>query len=212
MNWTFALQSFVSLVAILNPVGAVPVFLAMSEGREPALRRRIAVTAAVAVAVTLLAFMLVGTAILGFFGVSLPAFKVGGGVLVMVIAITLLHGRISPAKITQEEAADAADFRSIAVVPLAIPVLAGPGSISTIIVMSTEAERADEKAMLAIAIAAVAAGVWAILVAADRLQVYLGRVGITIIGRVMGLLLAAIAVQFMADGLLELFPGLRGRV
>lgn len=208
MDWMFALQSTIGLLAILNPFGAVPVFLAITEDRQPVQRRRLARTAAIAVAVTLLLFMLVGTRLLGFFGVGLPAFQVGGGILLLGVAITLLHGRVSHSKITEEEAAESAEFRSIGVVPLAIPMLSGPGSISTIIVMSADATTLPRQLLLGLAVLVVAAAVFFVLIAATRLQDYLGRVGIAIIGRVMGLLLAAIAVQFMADGLLALFPGL----
>ncbi len=208
MDWSFALQSTMGLLAVLNPFGGVPLFLALTEGRDHLQRRRLAVTTATAVAVTLLSFMLVGLPLLGFFGVGLPAFQVGGGILLMGVAIPLLHGKVSGSKITDEEAAESAEFRSVGVVPLAIPLLSGPGTISTVIMMSANAGTLDRQVLLGLAILVVATVVFAVLLTAAQLQGYLGRVGIAIIGRVMGLILAALAVEFMAKGLLTLFPGL----
>lgn len=206
MDWSFVIQSFLGLAAVVNPVGSLPMYVAMTDGRDLAARRGIGRMAALTVLVTLATFMLVGSSLLAFFGVSLPAFKVAGGILLLGIGIAFLHGTTSKAKLTEEEAREAADWRSVAIVPLGIPLLAGPGAISTAVVLGNVTEDWAHRGALLAVIVGVAALTAAVFYAAEWIQRLLGRVGITIIGRIMGLILAALAVQFMADGLVELFP------
>lgn len=210
MDWSFTLQSFASLLAILNPVSAVPMFLTLTDARDAATTRKIAVIATLTVLVTLVTFMFIGSALLTFFGVSLAAFRVGGGVLLLLMGISFIHGRVSPAKLTAEEAEESLDWQSVSIVPLGIPLLAGPGAISTAIVLGNDAKSFAMRGELVLVIAVVSVSVLAVFLVAERLHKVLGKTGITIAGRVMGLILTAVAVQFMADGLVELFPVLKG--
>lgn len=209
VDWHQILRTFGGLLAILNPIGAVPIFLGLTLGQGPHQRRRAARYAAIAVAIVLVVAVWAGEGILGFFGVRIASFRVGGGILILLMAIAMLQARTSPSKQTQEEAEEAGTRDSVGVVPIGIPLLAGPGAISLVIV---DAQQADVggRLVLSATIAVVAAIAWVALLAAGPIGRVLGRTGINIFTRLMGLLLAAVAVEYIATGLLELFPALAG--
>ena len=150
----------------------------------------------------------VGDALLSFFGIGLPAFRIGGGLLVLIIAIAMFGAMTSPARHTDAEQAEAEAKNDISVVPLAIPLLAGPGAISLTIVDAHQVVGLADKVVFSLGIIGVAVIVWLVLRLAEPIGERLGTGGLNIATRVMGLILAAMAVQFMADGMLELFPGL----
>ncbi|PKM44440.1 MAG: amino acid transporter [Gammaproteobacteria bacterium HGW-Gammaproteobacteria-1] len=207
-EWAEYAKFFAGLLAIVNPVGAIPVFIGLTEGLSAHRRHRTALLSASAVGAVLLAALFTGEAILGFFGITIASFRVGGGILILLIAISMMHARLSPAKQTDEEAQDAAEKESVAVVPLAIPLLAGPGAISTIIVYTHRSSAPMHYALLGLEILLMALIVWLVFRAAPLLSQRLGRTGINVLTRIMGLILAAIAVEFMANGLRQLLPGL----
>lgn len=207
-EWTEYAKFFAGLLAIVNPIGAVPVFVSLTNNQTSSERARTALLAAASVGTVLLVGLFTGEAILRFFGISIASFRVGGGILILLIAISMMHARVSPAKQTEEEAQDAADKESVAVVPLAIPLLAGPGAISTTIMYAHRMPTRSHYAILGIEILLVALIVWCIFRLAPRLVDILGRIGINVLTRIMGLILAAIAVEFMANGLRQLLPGL----
>ena len=198
-DWAEQIKYLIGIFAILNPLGAIPIYLSLMEDRRPEEMHRTALKAAVAVAVILILAVWAGNALLSFFGIGIPAFRIGGGLLLLTIAIAMFDARISPARHTDAEQVEAEAKNDIAVVPLAIPLLAGPGSISLTIVDAHQASSLLDKLVLCAGIVLVAGIVWVVLRLADRLN---------IATRVMGLILAAMAVQFIADGMLELFPGL----
>lgn len=207
-EWAEYAKFFAGLLAIVNPIGAIPVFISLTSNQTQAERRRTALLAAVSVSAVLLAALFTGEAILGFFGISIASFQVGGGILILLIAVSMMHARVSPAKQTAEEAQDAADKESVAVVPLAIPLLAGPGSVSTIIMYAHRIPTRYHYVLLSIEILLIALLVWVVFRLAPRLADMMGRIGINVLTRIMGLILAAIAVEFMAGGLRQLLPGL----
>lgn len=209
VDWNQLFRTFAGLLAILNPIGAVPIFLGLTLGHGPSQRRRTARYAALAVAVVLIAAVWAGEGLLGFFGVRIASFRVGGGILILLMAIAMLQARTSPSKQTQEEAEEAGTRDSVGVVPIGVPLLAGPGAISLVIVDAQQAA-AGERVLLSATILVAAAIAWAALLAADPIGRVLGRTGINIFTRLMGLLLAAVAVEYIATGLLELFPALAG--
>ena len=139
MDWYGIIKTTIGILAIVNPLGAVGTFLSATENLPAAARRKTADTAAVTVTVTLLVAAWVGETILHFFGISIPAFRVGGGILVLSMAISMLHARPSPAKQVPEEAADAVERQAVGVVPLGIPLMSGPGAIALVIVESHRA-------------------------------------------------------------------------
>lgn len=136
---TDSLRALVALLAIVNPIGAVPIFVAVTSDQTASDRVRTSRTTAIAVGITLLAAALAGQAILRFFGIDLDAFRVGGGLLILLMAIHMLQGSPNRARNTPEETQEGVAKDEVAVVPLAIPLLAGPGSISTVIITAQNA-------------------------------------------------------------------------
>lgn len=206
--WAEQIKYLVGIFAILNPLGAIPIYLSLTADRRPQEMHRTAAKAAIAVAVILILAVWAGDSLLAFFGIGLPAFRIAGGLLVLLIAIAMFHARTSPARQTDAEQTEAESKNDIAVVPLAIPLLAGPGAISLAIVDAHQAEHWPEKLLFSVGIAGIGVVVWLVLRLAEPIGQRLGTAGLNIATRVMGLILAAMAVQFMADGLLVLFPGL----
>src|SRR3990172_10402492 len=134
MEWTGYVKIFTSLLAIVNPLGVIPVFVSLTRSSTEQERRNIARTTSITVAVILIAAALVGKLLLNFFGVSIASFKVGGGILLLLMSIAMMQAKHTQSKQTPEEAEEAEEKESIAVVPIAMPLLAGPGAISTVII------------------------------------------------------------------------------
>ncbi len=207
-QYTLYAKAVVGLLSIVNPMGAIPVFLSLCGERSGEERKRIARRAALAVCLILLISAWTGEALLRFFGIGLPAFRAGGGLLILLMAIAMMHARLSPSRQNQREAEEADSREDIAVVPLAIPLMAGPGAISMVIVDTHQAAGLGGRLALSASVVAVALIVWLVLHLAEPIGGRLGITGLNIATRVMGLLLAAIGIQMMADGLVRLFPGL----
>jgi multiple antibiotic resistance protein len=206
--WTEQIKYLVGIFAILNPLGAIPIYLSLMADRRAEEMHRTALKTAIAVAIILILAAWVGDSLLSFFGIGIPAFRIAGGLLVLIIAIAMFDARTSPAQHTAAEQVEAEAKNDIAVVPLAIPLWAGPGAISLAIVDAHQAASLPDKLVFSLGIVAVATVVWLVLRLAEPIGERLGTGGLNIATRVMGLILAAMAVQFMADGMLELFPGL----
>ena len=204
--WTEQVQYLVGIFAILDPLGAIPIYLSLMADRRPEKMHHTAFKTSIAVAVILILSVWAGDALLSFFGIGIPAFRIAGGLLILIIAIAMFNARTSPAKQTNAEQIEAETKDDIAVVPLAIPLLAGPGAISMTIVEAHQAGSIQGKLLLCAGIVAVAAVVWFVLRLAEPIGARLGTSGLNIATRVMGLILASMAVQFMANGLMELFP------
>lgn len=205
---TDALRALIALLAIVNPIGAVPIFIAVTRDQTSIDRLHTSRITAITVGITLLAAALAGQAILRFFGIDINAFRVGGGLLILLMAINMLQGSPNRARNTPEETEEGVAKDDVAVVPLAIPLLAGPGSISTVIITAQNAHGWPGYIALLFNIFIVGLIVFATLRVAVPLSERLGETGIRIATRVLGLLLAAIAVQFMALGIRALLPGL----
>lgn len=191
---------------MLDPLAVIPIYLSIFGDRNQD-SHKIALTTAGAVLVTLTIFMFGGTAILHYMGITIPAFKVGGGILIFFMAMDMLGGSMSHFKRSDEEE-DYSDVQTIAIVPLAIPLLAGPGAMGTIIVLYNKAETLPNQAGLFGILVILSLLVYIVLRFAQQAQRLFGQTGIRIFTRIMGLLLTAVAVQFIADGLSALFPGL----
>lgn len=202
------LKTFVSIFVIVNPIGAIPVFLSLAPGAGAPERSRVAARAATAATCVLLASALAGEAALRFFGIGVPSFRVGGGILVLLIAVDMLLARPSRARSTPEESAEAGGREDIAVVPLAVPLLAGPGAISAVILHAEQAGALADRLVLSGAILLVGIVCWVALRLAVPIGARLGATGINVLTRLMGLILAAIAVEFLAAGVRDLLPAL----
>ncbi|MBI0326529.1 MarC family protein [Burkholderia plantarii] len=203
------LKSFISLLALINPLGAVPFFLSLTAALTDAERRRTVRIAAVSVFCVIAVTTLLGQQIIRFFGISVASLEVGGGIIMLLMAINMLNAQMGNTRSTPEERDEAESKHSIAVVPLAIPLLTGPGSISTVIVYSAGAVHWYDRIGL-IAIGAVLALLCFLAMRlAEPIANWIGRTGINIATRLMGLMLSALAVEFIVDGLKALLPALK---
>ncbi|HSN16198.1 MAG TPA: MarC family protein [Anaeromyxobacteraceae bacterium] len=199
-----------ALFFVVDPIAAVPFFLAVTRGDAVATRRSAALRASVTAFVVLAFFALAGAAILSWLGVTLAAFKIAGGVVLLLIALDMIRTQPSKARITDVEVAAGAEKDDPAIVPLAMPLLAGPGSIATSIVLMTRAhDHGRWQALpLLLAIAVTCIATYFILAGAARTERVLGRSALAIVERAAGLLLVAVAIQFILDGVGEAFPGM----
>jgi multiple antibiotic resistance protein len=207
--------SLVSLSAVffvVDPLSAVPFFLAMTRDDSAEKRRHTALRASVTAALILSTFALAGAWIFKLLGIGLPAFKVAGGVVLLLLALDMIRTQPSKTRITEGEVAAGADKEDVAIVPLAMPLLAGPGSIATCIVLMARARAGPWWHALPVlgAIALTCVAAYLLLASAPKTEKVLGPSGLAILERAAGLLLVAIAVQFMMDGLGEGLPGLAG--
>lgn len=200
------LKAFVSFFITANPLGAAAMFLGLLAYANPKEIRATALKAVLVAGGTLFAFALFGEAILVKFGITLPAFRVAGGVLLFTIAYRMLFGNATPEIQTDDHRAFS-DRKDIAIFPLGIPLIAGPGCISLTIIMMSRAGTKTEDAVIMAAILIVMAITYLCLRAARRIQLFLGPSGMNLITRILGILLASRAVQIMADGIrgLDLF-------
>jgi multiple antibiotic resistance protein len=211
----FSLVSLSAVFVVVDPIAAVPFFLSLTAGETPERRRRTARRAAVAAYLVLTFFALAGAILFKLLGISLAAFKMAGGVLLLLTAVDMLRSRPPEARISEDEVADGASREDVAIVPLAMPLLAGPGSVATVVVLMGRA-RAGERwwqvvpVLAAIAITALAA--YLAMSFASQIDRVLGATGRSILERVAGLLLAAIAFQFLIDGVADVLPGILRQV
>jgi multiple antibiotic resistance protein len=200
---------FLSLLALVNPLGAIPFFISFTTTQSDRERHAIARVAALSVMLVIGFTALIGERFIGFFGISVEAFQVGGGVIMLLMAISMINAQVGGTKHTAEESIEAEVKPSIAVVPLAIPLLTGPGTISTVIVYSDRVHVWWQ--ILALMACGVLIGLltYLALLLADPISRVLGRTGINIATRLMGLLLAALAVEFIVGGLVDMIPALK---
>jgi multiple antibiotic resistance protein len=209
-HWTEYSRFIIALFVILDPFAAVPIFLALTKTYSNDERARVANIAAISVLLVLVIASLTGEALLNAMGTSLAAFRVGGGIVLLLMALAMLRGQTNSVRTTPEEDAEAEDKNAIAVVPLAIPLMAGPGSISTAIIQMHRSGSEYHGLLVVTCIVLVCLLLWIVLRMANIIGKALGRIGLNIINRLFGLILAAIAVEIMANGLKQLFPLLAG--
>lgn len=201
------LRFAVTLTAVVDPFLAVPFFLHFTSGQRGGERLRLARLVAITVFVVLALAVFIGEALLELIGASLPAFRVGGGLVLLLMALAMLNAQAGGVRQSQAEARELESGELSGVVPLAIPLLAGPGAISTAIIAVEGGSLAHQLAIVG-CIAVVCVVSWTVLRAASAIARGMGTTGLNIATRILGLLLAAMAVQTMATGLKQLFPGL----
>jgi multiple antibiotic resistance protein len=189
----FVVLAFSSLFSVINPIEAAPIFVSLTAG-EPQHRRRMAVRASMAAAIILALFALTGGAIFSAFGITLPAFQIAGGILFTSMGLTTLR------EDERHERATGVVTRDPSIVPLGMPLIAGPGAISTVMVLVGQARDGGHRMALAIAIAANILLTLLILLAAPRLVARIGETGQRIVSKIMGLITAVIGVQFILNG------------
>jgi len=202
------LKALVTLLALVNPLAIVPFFIHYTQDFSAAQRRNTIWTASLSTFVVIATCALIGLHILEFFGISLASFQVGGGMLLLTSALAMLNAQPAEAKSNEEEMHDAAARASIAVVPLTIPLLTGPATMSTVVIYAEKAKTVWQLTTLigyGLVIAVATALCFSL---AEPISKFLGKTGINVMTRLMGLILAALAVEVMSDGLVKLFPAL----
>jgi len=196
---------FAALFSVINPLGAVPIFVGLTMGDSMAERSRISFWAAVNVFIILIISFFVGQYVLAFFGISIDALRIAGGFIIVNSGFSLLTGKFSKKRgVNKEVANDAQKRNDIALTPLAIPMLAGPGSISLLIAMYQDYQHFDQQIIACLAMGAVAAVIFLMLRSAHYLSRILGASGIVAISRIIGFIVIAIGVQYISSSVVNI--------
>ncbi len=204
MDWKFALTSFATAITIIDPIGMIPLTLAATVALPPSRRPKIVDQAVFVAGSVMLVMGAIGRPLLNYLGITLPAFLIAGGILLFLIAIDMLFARPIGAKRTEEEEREAAQAENPAVFPLAIPMIAGPGTIATVMLLVNLARNDPARIMtVVVACAAALLVTWLFMRGATKFQHLIGTTGIHVVTRVLGIILAALAVQFVLNGLGE---------
>ena len=196
----FGTTAFMSILFLVDPAGTVPAFIALTEKQSAEKRRRTIFVASVVTTITLAGFAAVGNVVFRVLGLTLPAFQIAGGLVLFLVALDMIRAKRS----TQEgpdELEECTESLDVAVAPLAIPMLAGPAALSTVAVLMAQAQNFIESSLIFVAIALTGLICYFTLRLAEPNQTRLGKTGIQILSRVLGLVLAGIAVQFVLNGL-----------
>lgn len=200
----------IGLISIVNPIGAIPTFITLSMNRPHVDARSAAMKATIACVLTLLVASVAGELLLTVFGITLPSFRIGGGILVLLIAISMMHARPTTAKTHPQETQEAMGKEDFSVVPMGIPVLSGPGAISTVILYVQQSPSLPDRLAMFVVIVFAGLIVYVSLRLAEPIRLRIGQTGVNIATRLMGLILTAMAVEFITRGLGEVFPALAG--
>lgn len=203
-----SLKVFIALIALINPLGVLPMFISLTHDFSAQQKQRAIRTAALTVVAVVAVSALLGENIIRFFGISTASLQVSGGLLILLMALNMLNAQPGGTKTTVEERDEAEHKDAIGVVPLGIPLLTGPGAMSTVIVMAHNAKKPMDYAAIIGSGVVIAMLVWLTLQMAQPIARTLGRTGINIATRIMGLLVAAVAVEFIVDGLTAMIPAL----
>lgn len=206
LSYAEYLKIFIGLLAIVNPFGVIPLFITMTADESSSQRRQTINLVAFGVTIILLVALFFGELLLEFFGITIDSFRVGGGILILLMAIAMLHAKTSMVRQTDEEADESIEKESVAIVPLAMPLLAGPGAISTMILAAHKSNSVFHYMIITLGIILLSLVVWGVLRLSPWIAARIGATGINIFTRIMGLVLAAIAIEFIANGIKGLFP------
>lgn len=200
----FAITACVSILFLVDPPGTIPFFIQLTRNFSPERQRKTALMTAIATTVALMGFGLVGKMLLQALGLTLPAFQIAGGIVLFITALKMIHADQDEEKLEDLKDAEAElPVSEIAITPLAIPYLAGPAAMSTVTVLLSQAKNTIEASFVYLAIAITGVVIYFCLRLAGPIQRRMGKIGIHVLGRVLGLVLAGIAVQFVLDGLVK---------
>lgn len=202
--WQFFLVAISSILFLVDPVATVPAFLVMTDGHTKEHRKRMAKRAAITALAVLGGFGLVGAQVFKLLGITMPAFRIAGGLILLLIGIDMVQARRPTTSEAPGEAEEGAHKEDVGIIPLGMPMLAGPGAISTVMVLIGPHPEWWQLLLIGIALGITALTCYFVLAAADRVRKYLGETGIHVMTRLMGMLLMALAVQFITGGLTEL--------
>jgi len=202
----FALAAFASIFAIVDPLAVIPFFVSLTEGDSKEEKKIIILRSVVVAFIVLVIFALVGEYIFRIFGFTIHAFKIAGGILLFTIGFEMLQGEKSKTRITEKDKEEALAREEVGIVPLGVPLLAGPGAITTVMIYVSYAQHTDFAplgyAIIIGSIGIVCIFAYIFLSVAERIFAKAGRMGILAFSRIMGLILAGVAVQFIIDGVL----------
>jgi len=198
--WGFTLFSFTAFFSLLNPMGVIPVFISMTAGMDKYQRTRTAYKAILATFITLMLFALSGQVLFNFFGISVHSFRVAGGIIFFIMGYEMLQAKLSSVKINVHQEKQRV-VNDISITPLAIPMLAGPGSITNSIVLMEDANTMELRVALIVVIAIICIITLISLLAANIITEWIGETGVTIMMRLMGLIMMVIAVEFFFKGM-----------
>jgi multiple antibiotic resistance protein len=201
-------KTFIALLALVNPLGVLPMFISLTQGHTRKEKQHTIRAAAFTVIAVISICALLGEQIIKFFGISTASLQVAGGLLILLMSLSMLNAQMGGARTTAEEQDEAEHKSTLGVVPLGIPLLTGPGAISTVIVYADKARGVADYAVIIGCGAVLAALVWLTLQLAEPINRVMGRSGINIATRIMGLLVAAVAVEFIVEGLRTMLPAL----
>ena len=200
--WDLFLDSLIIMFVVVDPVGLAPIFAALTQGESPAAKRRIAIRGTLLAGTILVIFVLVGDSLLNVLGIGMPAFQIAGGLLLFLLAVDMVFARSSGMRSTTErEHREAEAKKDISVFPLAIPLIAGPGALTTVLLMV--GEQGDDPLVIGTVLVVVFLVLLATLASlffSARLMAIMGETGANVVSRVLGVILAALAVQFVLDG------------
>ncbi|MCG3125236.1 MAG: hypothetical protein CHACPFDD_00052 [Phycisphaerae bacterium] len=208
---SFTLVTFSAVFFVVDPFAVIPLYLTITGGDSVEKKRATAARAALVMTLTLLAFAAAGGLIFKLFGITMGAFKIAGGILLFLMALDMLRAQRSRTRTSPEEEREGVQREDVAVIPLGIPMLAGPGAIATVTVLMSEARRSLLHVAIVVACIVLTGLLTFILLrAAVILERTLRQTGLNIVNRVMGLILAAVAVQFVVNGFRDVLPQIRG--
>jgi multiple antibiotic resistance protein len=201
----YLLHAIVTLFVTIDPPGLAPIFVVLTAGRSRRERRATAIRAVLIAGAALIAFALVGEPLIGFLGISLPAFRIAGGLLLFAIAFEMVFGRREDRKaVAAQTAVEHDDLRNVAVFPLAIPLITGPAAISATILLASQAPGIGGTLSLLLVIVLLLVACLGVFLAANEMERILGETGRIVVSRLLGLILAALAVQFVVDGIIAI--------
>ena len=201
IEWTFIIKTTIALIAIVDPVGCLPLFLSLTGQHKKINKKNVVKMTAITVFIILVTSLFLGDKILNMFGITMPSFQICGGILLLIMAISMMLGRH---QIIESGQNGKSDKELIAFVPLSIPLLAGPGAMSNMIIAAHQAPNFINQSFLVLPCLAVSLLIWLTLSFAENISKVIGAIGTKIITRVMGLLLGSMAIEFITRGVLDI--------
>jgi multiple antibiotic resistance protein len=201
IEWTFIIKTTIALIAIVDPIGCLPLFLSLTGQHKKINKKNVVKMTAITVFIILVTSLFLGDKILNMFGISMPSFQICGGILLLIMAISMMLGKH---QIIESGQNGKSDKELIAFVPLSIPLLAGPGAMSNMIIVAHQAPNLINQSFLVLPCIAVSLLIWLTLSFAENISKMIGAIGTKIITRVMGLLLGSMAIEFITRGVLDI--------
>jgi len=201
IEWTFIIKTTIAIIAIVDPIGCLPLFLSLTGQHKKINKKNVVKMTAITVFIILVTSLFLGDKILNMFGISMPSFQICGGILLLLMAISMMLGKH---QIIDSGQNGKSDKELIAFVPLSIPLLAGPGAMSNMIIAAHQAPNLINQSFLILPCLAVSLLIWLTLSFAENISKVIGPIGAKIITRVMGLLLGSMAIEFITRGVLDI--------